>query len=344
MFRHLLSNSYVFKNVYLPILYILSHLFRFWNPFLPPPPSPAFLFLPHPRFHKLYKQSKSSLNSCAFSSSAVFCSNAALITTPSSSVKFFSFFYVLPSGPNTTGTTLMLLMFHILLILLISFFSSRYFSIFVFSFFTNSYVSRYSSISYGTTSFILVHYNNIWFPCLDLCITLDHSIQQNLHFFVFSNTIWNMLISFFTSFQVVFPTQFPMNYSCNIIVPSLVLLLPTFHIHSQHEIVSLFLSHILKSGYGTVLSIQCFTQFVRIACSCAAHNMASVSTFRSAFLCQYFFICCFWHFTYKLPIHSFVFPQFLLFPHPSLFEFLLIHCIFVFFCFCYFHAFNQWLN
>ena len=298
---HLLSNSYVFKNVYLPILYILSHLFRFWNPFLPPPPSPAFLFLPHPRFHKLYKQSKSSLNSCAFSSSAVFCSNAALITTPSSSVKFFSFFYVLPSGPNTTGTTLMLLMFHILLILLISFFSSRYFSIFVFSFFTNSYVSRYSSISYGTTSFILVHYNNIWFPCLDLCITLDHSIQQNLHFFVFSNTIWNMLISFFTSFQVVFPTQFPMKYSFNVIVVSFVLLLCQLFTsaHNMKNYFPFLVTHCTKWWFG------CFTYLAfHIVCSNCLFLGGTQHgfTFKLQFSFYqpvpcFFFIHCLWNFS-----------------------------------------------
>ena len=50
----------------------------------------------------------------------------------------------------------------------------------------------------------------------------------------------------------------------------------------------------------------------------------------------FFFICCFWDLSYKLSIHSFVFQSFLLFPHPTLFEFLLIHCIVIFWCFCSF--------
>ena len=58
-------------------------------------------------------------------------------------------------------------------------------------------------------------------------ISLSHiitSIPQNLHFFIFNNTFWSMFIPFFISLQVLFLAQFPMNYSCNIIVPCLVLL------------------------------------------------------------------------------------------------------------------------
>ena len=112
----------------------------------------------------------------AVPSSAVFSSNAVLLTTLSSSMQFFSFFDVLPSAPTTTGMILMLV-FHIILI---SLFSSWYLSIFSFS-----YVSRYSNIIYDTTSLILFHYNDIWFPCLDLSVRLDHNIPQNLHFFIF---------------------------------------------------------------------------------------------------------------------------------------------------------------
>ena len=112
----------------------------------------------------------------AVPSSAVFSSNAVLLTTLSSSMQFFSFFDVLPSAPTTTGMILMLV-FHIILI---SLFSSWYLSIFSFS-----YVSRYSNIIYDTTSLILFHYNSIWFPCLDLSVRLDHNIPQNLHFFIF---------------------------------------------------------------------------------------------------------------------------------------------------------------
>ena len=156
----------------------------------------------------------------------------------------------------------MLLMFHILLIFL---FSSRYLSIFSFSFLL-TLVSWYSNINYGTslhisTSLVLIHYSNIWFPCLDISVTLDHNIPQNLHFFIFNNTFWNMFIPFFTSFQIVFPTQFPMNYSCNIIVPSLIFLLHqlfTFA-HNMRYCFSFFLSHFLQSGDWAVLSILCFT-------------------------------------------------------------------------------------
>ena len=111
--------------------YILSHLFTFWNslpfpPSSPPPPSPL-----HSRFYKPYPQSKTILNRRVVPSGAVFCSNAVLITTPSSFMQFFSFFNVLSRAPTTTGMTLMLIMFHILLISLIR---SSYLSIFSFYF------------------------------------------------------------------------------------------------------------------------------------------------------------------------------------------------------------------
>ena len=115
----LLSISYVFKNLCLPILlHSFSH-------------SQLFFPFPQAQFHKPYPQSKTFLNIRAVPSSAVFCSNVVLITIPSSSMQFFSFFDVLPSAPTTTGMTLLLLMFHILLISLFSFW---YLSIFSFSF------------------------------------------------------------------------------------------------------------------------------------------------------------------------------------------------------------------
>ena len=102
-------------------------------------PSYTFTFLltcffpsPQPCLHKPYPQSKTFLNTQAVPSSAVFCSNTVLITTPSSSMQFFSFFVVLPNTPTTTGMALMLLMFHILLI---SLFSSWDLSIFPSHFF-----------------------------------------------------------------------------------------------------------------------------------------------------------------------------------------------------------------
>ena len=206
--------SPIFSKTYTFLyFYILSHLFIFSNNFPPPPHLPICLFFfiksPQPRFHKSYPQSKTFLNILAVPSSAVFCSNAVPITTYGSSMHFFSFFDVLPSASTTSGMTLMPLMFRILLI---SLFSSWYLSMFSLLFFINSYVC-----------FLFTTTISGFLPVIS--VTLDHNILQNLHFFIFNNTFWSMFIPFFTSFQVVFPTQFPMNYSCNIIVPSLVLLL-----------------------------------------------------------------------------------------------------------------------
>ena len=64
---------------------------------------------------------------------------------------------------------------------------------------------------------------------MDLSITLDHNIAQNLHFFIFNNTLRSMFILFFTSYQVLFPTKFLMNlqcycgFSCTTSVPTFVL-------------------------------------------------------------------------------------------------------------------------
>ena len=74
-----------------------------------------------------------------------------------------------------------------------------------------------------------------------------------------------------------------MNYFCNIIVPSLLLLLRQFFTLAD----SIFLSNIVQSGDWTVLSIFCFTYFVRIVCSCVANSKVSVSNFISAFLSQF---------------------------------------------------------
>ena len=129
-------------------LYIFSHLFSFWNNFpLPHHLSTLFIYfllfvffifsIPKPRCHKPYPPSKTFVNIRAVPSSVVFCSNAVLTTTPSSSMHFFSFFDVLPSAPSTTGMTVMLLMFHILLI------------------------SLFRNVNYDTTFLIFIHYNNI---------------------------------------------------------------------------------------------------------------------------------------------------------------------------------------
>ena len=133
-FVHLLCFiSYVFKNLYFPILLHSFSPVLFLKQF--PSTSlfaclPLFFFLcqitPTP-FPQILSAIKTFLNIRTVPSSAVFCSNAVFIKTPSSSMYFFSFFDVLPSAPTTTGMTLMLLMFHILLI---SLFSSWFLSIF----------------------------------------------------------------------------------------------------------------------------------------------------------------------------------------------------------------------
>ena len=61
-----------------------------------------------------------------------------------------------------------------------------------------------------------------------------------------------MFIPFFTSFQVAFPTQFPRNYSCNIIVPSLALLLCqlfTFA-HNMSYCFTFLVTHSTKWWFG----------------------------------------------------------------------------------------------
>ena len=164
---------------------------------------PSTLLSPFAHFFS-YLQSKTFLNIRAVPSSAGFCSNAVLITTPSSSIHFFSFFGVLPSAPTTTGMNLMLLMFRILLI---SLFSSWYLSIFLLLFFTNSHVSRYSNINYGTSCLILIHYNNIWFSCLYLW---SHSIIISHKIFTSSfSTTHSGACSYY--FSLLFRLHFPHN-------------------------------------------------------------------------------------------------------------------------------------
>ena len=144
MFSKTSTFFYFYIPSYLPILS------SFFSSFFPSP---------QPHFHKRYLQSKKILQYTAVPNSAVFCSNAVFITTASCSMQFFSLFDVLPSAPTTTEITLTLLMFHFLLISLIPGISQFFPSLFC-----NSYVSRYSNIIYGTTSPILFHYSNIWFP------------------------------------------------------------------------------------------------------------------------------------------------------------------------------------
>ena len=139
-----------------------------------------------------------------------------------------------------------------------------------------------------------------------------------------------------------------MNYSFNIVVPSLVLVLCqlfTFA-HNMRYCFTFLVTH------STIWLLGCFNylvfHIVRSNClllSCTQHGF--YFNFQVSFsypLPCFFFICSFWHFSYKLTIHYFVFSYFLFFPHLTLFEFLLIHCILIFCCFCIFRIFNQWLN
>ena len=117
-FMGLLSISYAFKKT------VLSYTFTFFltcsvfgtipppsfSPYLPVCHFFFFIKSPQPRSHKSYLRSKTFLNIWAVPSSAVFCSNTVLVTTPSS-IHFLSFFDVLPSALTTTGMTLMLLIF-----------------------------------------------------------------------------------------------------------------------------------------------------------------------------------------------------------------------------------------
>ena len=116
----LLSFSYVFKNLYLPILLHSSSPVHFLEPFLSPPPSPPFFYFPTPVSTNLIRNIKPSLInelSLIVLFSAV---NTVLITTPSFSMQFFSFFDLLPSAPTITG--------------MISLFNFWYLSIVYFSF------------------------------------------------------------------------------------------------------------------------------------------------------------------------------------------------------------------
>ena len=112
--------------------------------------------------------------------------------------------------------------------------------------------------------------------------TLDYNIPQNPHFFIVNNTFWTMFILFFTDFHIVFSTQFPTNYSWNVSMLSLVLLLWQFFTFA----------HNIRYCYSTKQLLDCFLYLVfnincSNSCSCVACNMASVSTFKSVFLSQF---------------------------------------------------------
>ena len=217
----LFSISYVFKKLHFPILLHSFSSVQFLEQFSSPFHPICHFFssnIPQPRFHKSYPQSKTFLNIRAAPSSVIFCSNAVLITTPSSSMHFFSFFDVLWSVPTTTGMSLMLLMFHILLI---SVFSSWYLSIFYFSFsLTLMFPGIEISIMAQLVSFLFTTTISGFLALISLShwIITSHKIST-------SSFLTTTLEHVHTVFKLYFPHQFLMNYSCNIIVPSLVLLL-----------------------------------------------------------------------------------------------------------------------
>ena len=91
-FMGLLSISYVFKNLYHPILLHYLSSVQFLEHFPSPSPFSIFFFFfsfafPQPCFHKPNPQYKTFLKIRVVLSSAIFCSNDVLITTPSSSTQ-----------------------------------------------------------------------------------------------------------------------------------------------------------------------------------------------------------------------------------------------------------------
>ena len=115
----LLSFSYVFKNLYLPILLHSSSPVHFLEPFLSPPLFTTFFLFPYPGFHKPYPQYKTFLNKRTVLNCAVFCSKYCPHNKCPHKL-FFSFFDLLPSAPTITG--------------MISLFNFWYLSIVYFSF------------------------------------------------------------------------------------------------------------------------------------------------------------------------------------------------------------------
>ena len=119
------------------------------------------------------------------------------------------------------------------------------------------YISSVSLICYQVSLLPLEW--PIWFSCLDLSFT-SHKIFTSSFSTTLSWAFFTSITPFFTSHQVVFPAQFPVNYSCNIIMPSLVLLLcQLFAFAHNIRYCFTFLSLILQSGDWAVLSILCFT-------------------------------------------------------------------------------------
>ena len=114
---------------------------------------------------------------------------------------------------------------------------------------------------------------------------------------------------------------------------------PTFHIHSQYEILFHFSCHTLYKVVIRLFYLSCVSHSLFKLPVLAQHTKWLVSTFRSAFLSQH-------HVSFPSVVSGISLTNCLtnFFSLIYLFKFLLIHCIITFYCFCRFHAFNQWLN
>ena len=191
--------------------------------------------LPHifpsvdPRFCKSYLQSK-TFNIAAAPSSAIFYSNAVLITL-SSSMQFFSFFNVQPSVLTITGMALMLLMFHILLIPV---FNSWYLNFFLL-FLANSPGIAVSIMAqllsflftrtvYGFLALISLSHWIITSSKIHFQQHLDH-VQTIFHFF----------------FRLCFPHNFQLFLQHHVFPCTC--FMPTFPILSQYQISFHFSRH-----------------------------------------------------------------------------------------------------
>ena len=174
---------------------------------------------------------------------------------------------------------------------------------------------------------LLIHYNNICFSCIDLSATLDHNIPQNLQLLIFNSTFWTMFLPFCTSLQVVFSKKFLINCSCNIIVPSFVLLLCqllTF-CHNMKYCFNFVVTHSTKTWLGCFIYLV-FNILVRIVCPCPAHNAASISAFKSPFLSHF-------HVSFSYVVSGFYsanIPYIFLFFHNSLFP-IILFCLYFFY-------------
>ena len=228
-------------------------------------------------------------------------------------------------------------MFHILLI---SVFSFWYFSIFSFSFLlTLKAPGMAISIMAQILSFLFTTIVSVFLALA----SISHWIMTSHKIFTtsFSTTPSGACSYYFSLlFRLCFP-QFPLNYSCNIIMPCTTFV-PTFYISSQYEILFHFSCH---TFYKVVISCFIFLVF-----SCSLFELpvlarqttwlpfqvsSQLFSASSMFLLHPFFL----EILLQI-VHTFFCFSIVLFPHPILFDFLLNHCI-IFYCFCSFHTFSQ---